>query len=142
MSLSLWTHCDIATMQAGAAQPYGLVSDAALVIQNEKIRWLGPRGDLPRDLQALCSSEHDCEGALITPGLIDCHTHLVYGGDRAAEFEQRLQGASYEDIARRGGGIASTVRATREASSADLAHSSAVAAIDQVRVAVDQAGCD
>jgi len=125
MSLSLWTHCDIATMQAGAAQPYGLVSDAALVIENEKIRWLGPRGDLPRDLQALCSSEHDCEGALITPGLIDCHTHLVYGGDRAAEFEQRLQGASYEDIARRGGGIASTVRATREASSADLAHSSA-----------------
>jgi len=101
------------------------VSDAALVIENEKIRWLGPRGDLPRDLQALCSSEHDCEGALITPGLIDCHTHLVYGGDRAAEFEQRLQGASYEDIARRGGGIASTVRATREASSADLAHSSA-----------------
>ena len=125
MSLSLWTHCDIATMQAGAAQPYGLVSDAALVIQNEKIRWLGPRGDLPRDLQALCSSEHDCDGALITPGLIDCHTHLVYGGDRAAEFEQRLQGASYEDIARRGGGIASTVRATREASSADLAQSSA-----------------
>ena len=125
MSLSLWTHCDIATMQAGAAQPYGLVSDAALVIQNEKIRWLGPRGDLPRDLQALCSSEHDCDGALITPGLIDCHTHLVYGGDRAAEFEQRLQGARYEDIARRGGGIASTVRATREASSADLAQSSA-----------------
>lgn len=125
MSLSLWTHCEIATMQAGAAQPYGLVSDAALVIEAEKIRWLGPRGDLPRDLQALCSSEHDCEGALITPGLIDCHTHLVYGGDRAAEFEQRLQGASYEDIARRGGGIASTVRATREASSADLAQSSA-----------------
>jgi imidazolonepropionase len=125
MSLSLWTHCDIATMQAGAAQPYGLVSDAALVIENEKIRWLGPRGDLPRDLQVLCSSEHDCEGALITPGLIDCHTHLVYGGDRAAEFEQRLQGASYEDIARRGGGIASTVRATREASSADLAQRSA-----------------
>ncbi len=125
MSLSLWTHCEIATMQAGAAQPYGLVSDAALVIEAEKIRWLGPRSDLPRDLQALCSSEHDCEGALITPGLIDCHTHLVYGGDRAAEFEQRLQGASYEDIARRGGGIASTVRATREASSADLAQSSA-----------------
>jgi len=125
MSLSLWTHCEIATMQAGAAQPYGLVSDAALVIEAEKIRWLGPRGDLPRDLQALCSSEHDCEGALITPGLIDCHTHLVYGGDRAAEFEQRLQGASYEDIARRGGGIASTVRATREASTADLAQSSA-----------------
>ena len=125
MSLSPGTHCEIATMQAGAAQPYGLVSDAALVIEAEKIRWLGPRGDLPRDLQALCSSEHDCEGALITPGLIDCHTHLVYGGDRAAEFEQRLQGASYEDIARRGGGIASTVRATREASSADLAQSSA-----------------
>ncbi len=125
MSLSLWTHCDAATMQTGAAQPYGLVPDAALVTEGEVIRWVGPRRDLPADLQTLRSTEHDCEGALMTPGLIDCHTHLVYGGDRAAEFEQRLQGVSYEDIARQGGGIASTVRATREASAAALEQSSA-----------------
>ena len=125
MSLSLWTHCDAATMQTGAAQPYGLVPDAALVTEGEVIRWVGPRRDLPADLQTLCSTEHDCEGALMTPGLIDCHTHLVYGGDRAAEFEQRLQGVSYEDIARQGGGIASTVRATRESSTAALEQSSA-----------------
>ena len=125
MSLSLWTHCDAATMQTGAAQPYGLVPDAALVTEGEVIRWVGPRRDLPADLQTLRSTEHDCEGALMTPGLIDCHTHLVYGGDRAAEFEQRVQGVSYEDIARQGGGIASTVRATREASAAALEQSSA-----------------
>jgi imidazolonepropionase len=125
MSLSLWTHCDAATLQAGAAQPYGLVPDAALVTEGEVIRWIGPRQELPQELKAQCHPEHDCEGALITPGLIDCHTHLVYGGDRAAEFEQRLQGVSYEAIARQGGGIASTVRATREASAAALERSSA-----------------
>ena len=112
MSLSLWTHCDAATLKAGAAQPYGLVPDAALVTEGEVIRWIGPRKELSQELKAQCYAEHDCEGALITPGLIDCHTHLVYGGDRAAEFEQRLQGVSYEAIARQGGGIASTVRAT------------------------------
>ena len=125
MSLSLWTHCDAATMQTGAAQPYGLVPDAALVTEGEVIRWIGSRSDLPPELQALCSAEHDCGGALLTPGLIDCHTHLVYGGDRAAEFEQRLQGVSYEEIARQGGGIASTVSATRGASAAELERSSA-----------------
>ncbi len=125
MSLSLWTHCDAATLQADAAQPYGLMPDAALVTEGEMIRWLGPRKHLPYALKAQCSTEHDCQGALITPGLIDCHTHLVYGGDRAAEFEQRLQGVSYEAIARQGGGIASTVRATREASAAELERSSA-----------------
>ncbi len=65
---------------------------------------------LPPELAAQCTQTHDAAGALITPGLIDCHTHLVYGGDRAQEFEQRLNGASYEDIARAGGGIASTVQ--------------------------------
>ena len=126
MSLSLWRHCDAATLQAGAAQPYGLMPDAALVTEGEMIRWLGPRKHLPDALKAQCSTEHDCQGALITPGLIDCHTHLVYGGDRAAEFEQRLQGVSYEDIARRGGGIASTVRATREASASELERSGGI----------------
>lgn len=120
MTLSLWTHCQAATMQPQAALPYGLIADAALVVDGPVLRWVGPRAELPPDLARACSAQHDAGGALITPGLIDCHTHLVYGGDRAAEFEQRLQGDSYEDIARHGGGIASTVRATRQASAAQL----------------------
>lgn len=112
MSRSLWTHCRIATMAEGAA-PYGLIDDGALCVEQGRIAWVGPRRELPRD--ARWDAEHDCGGALVTPGLIDCHTHLVYGGDRAAEFELRLQGASYEEIARAGGGIASTVAATRTA---------------------------
>ncbi|MDP1564744.1 MAG: imidazolonepropionase, partial [Polaromonas sp.] len=120
MTLQLWTHCDIATLQAGHAQPYGLVKDAALAVEGGQIAWVGPRSEVPADLAARATHEHDAGGALITPGLIDCHTHLVYGGDRAQEFEQRLQGASYEDIARAGGGIASTVKATRAASEEEL----------------------
>ncbi len=124
MSLQLWTHCRAATMQAGAAAAYGLMEDAALVAQGDKLLWVGARSALPAELQARCTVRHDAGGALITPGLIDCHTHLVYGGDRAHEFDLRLHGASYEDVARAGGGIASTVQATRNASSAELtAHS-------------------
>ena len=102
------------------AEPYGLIDDAALVIDGETLAWVGPRAALPATLLAQCAVQHDAGGALVTPGLIDCHTHLVYGGDRAHEFEQRLNGASYEDIARAGGGIASTVQATRMASAAEL----------------------
>ena len=124
MSLQLWTHCNIATLQADASQAYGLIEDAALLLDGANIGWLGPRAALPAEwqarLQADGSQQHDAGGALITPGLIDCHTHLVYGGDRAHEFELRLNGASYEDIARAGGGIASTVQATRAASAAAL----------------------
>jgi imidazolonepropionase len=120
MTVQLWTHCDVATLQAGQAAPYGLIRDAALAVENGKIAWVGPRSELPAALAARITHEHDASGALITPGLIDCHTHLVYGGDRAQEFELRLQGASYEDIARAGGGIASTVTATRAASEAEL----------------------
>ena len=120
MTLQLWTHCDIATLQPCHDLPYGLVRDAALAVESGQIAWVGPRGELPADLAARATHEHDASGALITPGLIDCHTHLVYGGDRAHEFELRLQGASYEDIARAGGGIASTVKATRAASEAEL----------------------
>ncbi|MCG2592522.1 imidazolonepropionase [Ramlibacter sp. XY19] len=98
--------------------PYGLVDDAALVTEDARIAWVGPRRELPAQWRA--APEQDCRGALLTPGLIDCHTHLVYGGDRAQEFEQRLNGASYEEIARAGGGIASTVRATRAASEDEL----------------------
>ena len=124
MSAQIWTNCDAATMQPGGAA-YGLVEDAALVVDGEHIAWVGPRAQVPPDLLAACSAQHDGGGALITPGLIDCHTHLVYGGDRAHEFELRLNGASYEDIARAGGGIASTVKATRAASTAELQAQSA-----------------
>lgn len=120
MTVQLWVHCDIATLQAGHAQPYGLIADAALAVEDGEIAWAGPRSELPAALAARVAREHDAGGALITPGLIDCHTHLVYGGDRAQEFELRLQGVSYEDIARAGGGIASTVKATRAASEAEL----------------------
>ncbi|MGQ2979070.1 MAG: imidazolonepropionase [Polaromonas sp.] len=120
MTVQVWTHCDIATLQAGHAQPYGLMADAALAVEGGQIAWVGPRSQLPAGLAARCTREHDAGGALITPGLIDCHTHLVYGGDRAHEFELRLQGATYEDIARAGGGISSTVKATRAASEEEL----------------------
>jgi imidazolonepropionase len=125
MSMTLWHHCKLATLQPDAEQPYGLVPDGALVVQGGTLKWVGPLADLPDVLRAQCTTQHDAGGALITPGLIDCHTHLVYGGDRAAEFEQRLQGVTYEEIARQGGGIASTVRATRQASAQELQASAA-----------------
>ena len=120
MGLKLWNRCRVATMQADAPQPYGLVEDAALVVDAAKVHWVGAERDLPAGVRGQCSETHDAQGALITPGLIDCHTHLVYGGDRALEFELRLNGASYEEIARRGGGIASTVQATRQATAEEL----------------------
>lgn len=120
MSLKLWTHCNVATLQADAPDGYGLIEDAALVVDDTQLRWVGPREQLPPDLRQRCGQAHDAGGALITPGLIDCHTHLVHGGDRAAEFEMRLNGASYEDIARQGGGIAATVQATRGATYEEL----------------------
>lgn len=103
---------------AQAAGPFGLVEDGAVAVSGERIVWCGRRADLPADFRAF--EPHDLGGRLVTPGLIDCHTHLVHGGDRAAEFEMRLEGASYEDIARAGGGILSTVKATRAASEAGL----------------------
>jgi imidazolonepropionase len=108
-------------MAAGASTPYGLIEDAALAVEDGRIAWIGPRGELPAEFARRCEQRHDAGGALVTPGLIDCHTHLVYGGDRAHEFELRLNGASYEDIARAGGGIVSTVQATRGADEASLA---------------------
>jgi imidazolonepropionase len=120
MTVQLWTHCRAATMQAGAAQAYGLVEDAAIAVEGERLAWVGPMSELPQTWRDRSEALYDCAGALITPGLIDCHTHLLYGGDRAHEFELRLGGASYEDIARAGGGIASTVRATRAATEAEL----------------------
>ncbi len=98
--------------------PYGMIEDAALVLVAGKIAWVGTRADLPAEFVAL--PQQDMGGRLITPALIDCHTHVVHGGNRAVEFEMRLQGASYEEVARAGGGIVSTVTATRAASEADL----------------------
>jgi len=96
---------------------WGLVEEGALAVRDGDIVWAGPGKDLPAGEAA---RELDLEGALVTPGLVDCHTHLVYAGNRYDEFERRLEGASYEDIARAGGGIAATVRATRAASEAAL----------------------
>jgi len=110
----LLTHLQAATMKDG----YGLIEDAAILIEGSRITWLGPRAQAPSGHET-----HDCAGRLATPGLIDCHTHLVYGGSRAQEFEQRLTGVSYAEIAKAGGGIASTVRATRSQTAADLAAS-------------------
>lgn len=98
--------------------PYGLLPDGCVVLDGDRIAWVGPSADLP---DAFASrEEYDVEGRLITPGLIDCHTHIVHGGNRAGEFEMRLNGASYEEVARAGGGIVSTVKATRSAGEAAL----------------------
>jgi imidazolonepropionase len=110
----------LATMQPGT--PYGAVRDGALAVRDGRIAWAGPRALLPRGLRA--TSELDGREGWLTPGFIDCHTHLVYAGNRAHEFEQRLHGASYEQIAHSGGGILSTVRATRTASEAELLRAS------------------
>lgn len=106
------TDCAVATMTEGAG--YGLIRDGAVVIEGDRIAWAGPRAEAPAGRQ------YGLGGRLVTPALIDCHTHLVHGGHRAAEFEQRLNGASYEEIARAGGGIVSTVTATRAAGEAAL----------------------
>jgi imidazolonepropionase len=115
VSRTLWRHARLTTL-AGAG--WCDIEHGAMVVQGDRLVWVGPDADLPRDLQV--DAEHDLGGALVTPGLVDCHTHLVYGGHRAREFELRLQGASYEDIARAGGGIRSTVAATRAADEATL----------------------
>jgi imidazolonepropionase len=94
--------------------PWGWIEQGALLVDGDRLTWVGTQGDAPATAKP--DAVVDLGGALVTPGLIDCHTHLVYGGDRAGEFEQRLQGATYEEIARAGGGIRSTVNATRSAS--------------------------
>ncbi|HEY4090619.1 MAG TPA: imidazolonepropionase [Luteibacter sp.] len=100
--------------------PYGAIADGALGIKDGRIVFAGARADLPGEPQALSHRVESLHGTWITPGLVDCHTHLVFGGDRAQEFEMRLEGATYEDIARAGGGIVSSVRATRSASDDEL----------------------
>ncbi|UOP13439.1 imidazolonepropionase [Pseudomonas palleroniana] len=115
---TLWQHCHVATMAYGK---YSIIEDAAMVTAGSLIEWIGPRSQAPT---ADYAQVHDLQGAWVTPGLIDCHTHTVFGGNRSGEFEQRLEGVSYAEIAAKGGGIASTVRATRAATEDELFESS------------------
>ncbi|MFQ3198620.1 MAG: imidazolonepropionase [Paraglaciecola sp.] len=116
---SLWSGFHLATMVDGQYAP---IHDGAIGVADGKIVWLGQKVDLP-DYHA--KTTHDLAGGWVTPGLIDCHTHLVFGGNRAGEFEQRLNGISYQQITQAGGGIASSVAATRSASEQDLFDSAA-----------------
>lgn len=113
----LWRNARIATFSG--SEPYGWIEHGAIVTQQDVVQWVGATEDLPAEYAGI-DVEHDLRGACVTPGLIDCHTHLVYAGNRAREFELRLQGATYEEIARAGGGIRSTVAATRAASEDQL----------------------
>lgn len=112
----LWVNGCVVTCE----QAYGLVPDAALAVSGGKIAWVGPVKELPGAPRSLAKHVHDAEGVCITPGFIDCHTHIVYAGNRVNEFEQRLNGMTYEEIARQGGGIQSTILATRAATAEEL----------------------
>jgi imidazolonepropionase len=120
-TLQLWRNARLATLAEGLPG-LGVVENGAIAARDGRIIYAGPESDLPSDIHRQAETT-DCDGRWITPGLIDCHTHLVFGGDRAREFELRLEGASYEEIARAGGGIVSTVSATRAASEAELVKS-------------------
>jgi imidazolonepropionase len=113
----IWHHCRLATLSP-SRPGLGLIEDGLIAARHGRIVYAGATADAPSALDA--GERTDCAGRWISPGLIDCHTHLVYGGDRAREFEQRLAGATYEEIARAGGGIVSTVKATRQASIDEL----------------------
>jgi len=118
----LLTNATLATMTTGLShEPYGLIEAGAMVVTGDQIVWLGAMADIPA---AFANEESmDVDGRLVTPAFIDCHTHIVHGGNRAKEFEMRLEGASYEEVARAGGGIASTVSHTRAASEDELVQS-------------------
>ena len=119
----LWVDARLAAMTGD--RPYGAINDGALAVAGGRIVWVGEKSALPPELAAGAQRVHQAGGRWITPGLIDCHTHLVYGGHRAREFELRLQGATYAEIARQGGGINSTVTATRAADEDSLYHQAA-----------------
>ena len=125
-SRKLLIDLNLASMVAGD-DAYGLVEGAAIAVDAGRIAWCGRRDNVPP--QYIDWQQEDLDGCLVTPALIDCHTHIVYGGNRAREFEMRLQGASYEEVARAGGGIVSTVSATRNASEQELL-SSALPRVD------------
>jgi imidazolonepropionase len=121
----IFVHANLATMsgEGPGGSGLGIVADGAVAVSGDRIAWVGPTDELPDAVRAPGVEVHDLSGKWLTPGLVDCHTHLVFGGDRADEFEKRLEGVSYEEIARAGGGILSTVRATREASVEELVRS-------------------
>lgn len=113
----VWINANLVTgEQTQDGHPLGLFYDAALAVKDGQIAWIGPMAELGQQPQLDGAQIHDAKSGWITAGLIDCHTHLVYAGNRAKEFEMRLNGASYADIAKAGGGILSTVSATRAAS--------------------------
>jgi len=116
MRLTLWRNARLVTL--AGTEPWSVIDHGALLVDGDRLQWIGRESDLKAGLQI--DAEHDLGGALVTPGLIDAHTHLVYAGQRASEFELRLQGASYWQIAQSGGGIRSTVAATRAAGEAQL----------------------
>jgi imidazolonepropionase len=118
---TLWTHAHLAT----CGEAMRRIHEGALITRNGRIEWIGPEGTVPQSLRTEIAERRDLGGAWVTPGLIDCHSHLVFAGTRAEEFAERAQGVSYEEIARRGGGILTTVRATRAASEEQLFEESA-----------------
>ena len=111
MQQTLLTNTNIATMTP-SGDAYGMINAGAIAVNNSQIQWVGKQAECPSKFQNW--DRRDLEGRLVTPALIDCHTHVVFGGNRALEFEMRLNGASYEEVAKAGGGIVSTVKATRE----------------------------
>ena len=115
----LWVNARLVTMTTGQEE-YGLVENGAMAATGDSISWLGSMDDLPKDIRRNTRDVIDVKGRCVTPGLIDCHTHLVFGGNRAREFELRLKGATYEELLQAGGGILSTVNATRQASEKEL----------------------
>jgi len=125
---TLWINAHLASM-VESNMPYGLIDHAAIAIADGKIQWIGEMSALPegyiKDSNEDKFTIYDCQGQLVTPGLVDCHTHIVYGANRAKEFEMRLNGASYEEVAKAGGGIVSTVAATRQANESELFEQSA-----------------
>ena len=122
----LWIEANLATMTGPSL---GIIEDGAVACADGRITWVGREADLPSSRRRTTAEVHRCGGAWLTPGFIDCHTHIVFGGDRTDDFRRRLRGESYEEIARAGGGIMSTVRATREASNEALT----VGAINRAR---------
>lgn len=120
---ALWVNAQLATMKP--ENRYGMIKNGAIAVSDGTLAWVGREKDLPAEIRSAAASTHNARGGCITPGLIDCHTHLIYGGSRVREFELRLLGASYEEISREGGGIVSTVSATRNADENQLFNESA-----------------
>ncbi|MFM7740289.1 MAG: amidohydrolase family protein, partial [Planctomycetota bacterium] len=118
LPVHVYANFNVVTMVPRGNDPLGLIPSGALVVQGNRIEWVGALSDLPLDYRT--AQQFDGGGRVLTPGLVDCHTHLVFGGNRIDDWRKRLEGVSYQEIAKQGGGILSTVRATREASAEEL----------------------